>query len=201
MVLMLTPEAFYGGTMLIREGAYWLLLPRATRTFQLSAEQVLRGDIANGDLARANLLLDYVPRVDGEEVIESDRCWRLDLTPSSAAMRYSRILMWVAKKGFLPRKFEFYGLTGARLKTAFYGDYRKTPLGLRSMRLEIDNPGEMQRKTTMVFSDLRRIDATPIAFTSEGMMIFRDAALAKLKSDGAQARPEDILARLVSEKR
>src|SRR5262245_14599996 len=84
MVLMQQPEGFYGGTLLIRKGEYWLILPKASRSLQLSSEQVLRGDIANGDLARGNLLATYRPSVTGQETMDRDRCWRLELLPTGS---------------------------------------------------------------------------------------------------------------------
>lgn len=200
MVLMITPESFYAGCLLINNGDYWLLLPLSTRALQLTAEQIFKGDVANGDLARVNLMTDYEPSIDGEEEYGGERCWRLALKPRTNESRYSKILLWVGKKRCLPRKFEYFGKTGAYLKQARYMDYKKTPLGLRSMRLEVDNPEEKNRKSTMVFTNLRKIDATPLPFTSEGIIRFRDAAKAHMAASGSPATVEDILAALAARK-
>jgi hypothetical protein len=193
MVLMLRPEGFYGGTLLIESGEYWLILPKATRSLQLSSEQVLRGDIANGDLARGNLLAAYRPRLTGQETVGDDRCWRLELAPAGPEARYARIVLWAAVKDGGPRKLEYYGQTEALLRTVLYHDYRRTALGLRSMRLEVDSPLEMRRKTTLVFSNLRRVNPGPIVFTPDGMVPFRDAAMARRHEGGAPASIEEIL--------
>lgn len=193
MVLILEPKGFYGATMLIRDGEYWFVTPKATKPFQLSAQQVLSGDVSNGDLARADLLADYEPRLDGEEPIVEEICWRMELRARSAKSRYPRVRAWVTKKKFLPRKLEFYGLTGDLIKTAHYEDYQKTPLGLRSMRLDVESSLEMNRKTTMVFTNLRKVDASPVEFSPEGMLAFRDAALAKMNADGVLAHSTDLL--------
>ena len=79
-IMMREPKAFYSGTLLIDRGLYWLLLPRSEKPIQLAARQVLSGDIANGDLARGNLIKYYDVRLDGEEVVREEPCWRLELT-------------------------------------------------------------------------------------------------------------------------
>jgi len=201
MVLMLEPKGFYGTTLLIRDGEYWLVASRATKPIQLSAEQILSGDVSNGDVARANLLTDYQPRLDGEETIEADPCWRLELTARSQKQRYPRVRAWIERKKFLPRQLEFYGMTGALIKTAHYRNYEKTPLGIRSMRLDVESSTELNRKTSMVFTNLRKVNASPIDFSPEGMLAFRDAALAKLEADGRQAHPQDLLEALSGTKK
>src|SRR5262249_37506042 len=162
----------------------------ATKALQLSSEQVLRGDISNGDLARANLLSQYEARLDGEETVEGDRCWRLELAPKAQGERFSRIVGWISDKTVLPLKSAYDGRSGSLLKSARYLDYRKTPIGVRPTRLEIDTPDDMSRKTTMTFSNLRKIDASPLRFTPDGMLAFRDAAKAKKEGSGAAARTE-----------
>lgn len=201
MVLMRTPESFYGGTLLIKDGDYWLLLPMSTRALQLTAEQIFKGDVANGDLARVNLQTDYEPSIEAEEVLDGDRCWRLVLMPRGKEPRYSKIRLWVAKKQYLPKKFEYYGKTGAYLKEARYLDYRKTPLGVRSMRLEVDNPEERGRRSTMVFTNLRKIDTSPLTYTPEGMVRFRDAARARRTTGGPDPTLEDILGHIAGDKK
>lgn len=200
LALMLTPSQFFGGTLLITHGEFWLLLPRAEKAFQLTGAQVLRGDISNGDLARANLLESYDPRLEGEGRIDGERCWGLDLTRTRTAASYPRLRVWVSKKGFLPKKLEYYGMTGALLKTARYGEFRKGPIGLRPMRIELEEATGTGGKTTMIFSDLRKIDASQISFRPEGMARFRDAAFAARKPAGDEVDVEGLLAALGAEK-
>ena len=76
------------------------------------------------------------------------------------------------------------------LKVARYEDNRGGPIGIRAMP---DDPVAKQRMT-MTFTDLRRFDASALEFTREELPALRDAELAKLETDGVQARPEHILA-------
>jgi hypothetical protein len=175
MVLMLEPDQFHGGTYLIRDGEYWLLLPKASHAIQLADDAIRRGDISSGDLARADLVADYQAALDGEETVDGERCFRLTLAARRSEAYYPTARGFVTKRKYLPKKYEFYGRSGALLRTATYGDYRRTPLGLRPMKLEIKSPHEMNRTTTMVFSNLRRADVSSVDFTPEGMLSFRNA--------------------------
>jgi hypothetical protein len=196
LVLIREPAPFYPGTLLIMREVYWLLLPRAEKPLQLSAQNVLEGDISYGDLARANLVRNYAVRLDGEEEVGGARCWRLELTRTGSDANYPRVRCWVEKKSSRPRKFEYYGKTGALLKTALYEDYRKTKLGVRPVRIEVTSPGRPDETTTLLFSDLRPLGLSHVSFTTDGLVAFRDAARSLLGADGSQSRVEDLVASL-----
>jgi hypothetical protein len=151
--------------------------------------------VATGDIARANLARTYAPTLDGEEVIDGRSCFRLGLLPRGIAP-YTKVDFWVAKAGFLPEKLEYYGQTERLLRRVRYHDYVKGPLGLRSMRLEIESPQQAEDRSTLTFSDLRKIDTSRVPFTPDGMVALRDLALAHMEANGEQPRLEDLLARL-----
>jgi len=138
---------------------------------------------------------------DGEETIRDEACWRLELTRNRNLATYSRIRAWITKGQFRPWKFEYYGNTGALLKVAHYHEYRDGPLGVRSMRIDVENRARPGETTTMTFTNLRPFDTTPFLFDREGMLRFRDAALAIRESTGAHARPEQLHDRLSSAER
>lgn len=196
LVMMREPAQFYPGTLLIMRGLYWFLLPKAERPLQLSAQNVLDGDISNGDLARGNLVRNYTARLDGEEKVGGDRCWRLELALTGYEANYPRIRCWVEKENFRPRKFEYYGKTGALLKTALYQDYGKTKLGVRPARIEVTSPGRPDETTTLHFSDVRPLELSRVSFTTGGLVAFRDAAKSLRGADGAQSSVEDVIASL-----
>jgi hypothetical protein len=93
-------------------------------------------------------------------------------------------------------KFEYYGLTGALLKSARYEDYRAGPIGLRSMRIEVESAVRPAERSTLTFHDLRTIDSSTFTFTPEALLALRDAALAVHESEGVQASPEQLAERL-----
>lgn len=193
LVLVREPPQFYPGTLLIGEGRYWMLMPRSTMPLELSPRQALDGDIANGDLARGNLLRDYAARWLGTQRLRGQESHQLELTRRHARAFFPRIVCWIQKRGSLPLRFDYYGQTGALLKTAYYEDYRQGRLGLRAMRIVVENQVRQGEKTTMTFSDLRPFDASRLSFTLEGLFPFRDAAL-KLGGASAKTTIEELAA-------
>lgn len=197
LILMREPKQFYPATLLIMRNLYWMIFPRSEKPIQLSAHHIIHGDISNGDLARGNLLRHYEVRLDGEEKVRGERCWRLKLTRSGYAAHYLKIVYWVSKKKLRPVKFEYYGKTGKLLRTAYYEDYRKGPLGVRSMKIEVETHARPGEKTTMTFENLRPLDASGLSFDVPGLVDFRNAARRRLETDGAQSEPEELIAMLV----
>ncbi len=193
LVMMREPSQFYPGTLLIAKGFYWLLLPRSEKAFQLAPRHILNGDIANGDLARGNLLTFYEARLQGEATIRGEPCWHLELTRTTNLAMYKKIHAWITKKDYRPWRFHYYGETGLLLKVADYEDYRETELGIRSMRIRVQNKVRPGEETVLTFSNLRKIDASVLDYTREGLPAFRNAALAKKELDGEQAQAEDLL--------
>jgi hypothetical protein len=194
MILMRSPSNLYGALVLMADERCWMLLPRATKAWELSAAQMLAGDIATGDLARSNLTKGYAATLAGEDAVEGEPCWRLELSASTDRAHYGRIVYWIAKKSFLPRKLEHYGRTGKLAKVVDYGDYRKGALGLRPMRLQIESLDEWKETSTLTFTHLRKIRLDPSSFTAEGMAKVRDAALAaQAAGSGNEAGMEQIL--------
>ncbi len=194
IVLMREPQTMYPGLLLIARGAYWLLLPKSHLPFQLAPRNVLNGDISNSDLARGNLLAHYEPRPDGEEQIKDRDCWRLELTRKQGLGLYPRIRYWITKKHLRPWKFEYFGETGALVKIAHYEDYREESIGVRAMRIVVDNPLGQGERTIMTFSNLRKFDTSGLCFKRQELLALRDAAVAKWEADGVQADLEQILA-------
>jgi hypothetical protein len=193
IVLMREPQAFHSGALLMTEGAFWLQLPHAERPLQLSPLHVLGGDAAYGDLARGNLLASYEPRLDGEEDVGGEPCYRLELVRTRSSALHPRLRYWVTKQGYRPKKLAFYGNTQTVLRIAHYEDYREGPLGLRSMRIDVDHPARPHERTVLTFSQLRPLDLSRLELTRETLPAIRDAVRAQLESDGTHARAEDLV--------
>ncbi len=196
IVLIRSPQALYGGLLLITAGQYWMLLPKASTPLQLAPVQIIQGDVATGDIARANLARSFTPILAGEETVDDTPCFRLELGEPRGPAPYTRVVFWVAKDGFLPHKLEYYGQTERLLRTVYYYDYVKGPLGLRSMRIEVESPQQIENRSTLTFTNLRKLDTSSVAFTSASLGPLRDAALARAGSSRSVHLVEELLAML-----
>jgi hypothetical protein len=194
LVLMREPEQFYPGALLIADGTYWMLLPKSSRPLQLAPRQVLTGDVSHGDLARGNLQAQYHVRLAEEATIEGEACWGLELRRSTHLAMYPRIRAWITKDHNRPWRFEYFGETGESRKVADFRDYRDTPIGVRSLRVEVHDRKRPTERSTMLFSRLRKIDARGLPFTPDGLMTVREAAFLELAADRTPIEPEDLAA-------
>lgn len=202
MILRFTPKILHGSVVLMSEGSYWMLLPRAVKPLQLAEVQVLHGEVSSGDIARSNIAANYDPALAGEEQFAGEPCYKLELDRLNPGTHYSRIFYWISKKDLFPKRLEYYGLTGQLLKMTRYEEFEKGPLGVRPMLLEIESGRAWEDRNSLRFSNLRRLKADAVSFTPEGMIPFRDAAMARHKVDGGEeVRLEDILRDLAASKK
>lgn len=167
LVLTLAPAAERGQILLMKGSDLWVFLPRVSQPVRLSLAQRLVGQVANGDIARANFSGDYAPTLAGTTTIDGEALYVLDLSAVNRSVTYQRVRYWVQQGDFRPYKAEFYALSGRLLKTCRYEDYK--PLGgkIRPTRLVMTdalNPGE---QSTMEYSDMKLRDLPDRVFSKD----------------------------------
>lgn len=123
LVITMEPSTDRGQILLMKDKDLWLYLPNLSQPIRLPLSQRLTGQVANGDLARANFASDYTSTILRTEDVQDSPHWVLELTASDKGMTYNRLLYWVEKKSFRPFKAEFYGLSGRLLKTCHYRNF------------------------------------------------------------------------------
>src|SRR4029453_12922784 len=75
------------------------------------------GDFSNADIFRLSLVLDYTPTLAGEEGMEGQPCYRLELKAKDRSVAYDRVVYWVRRDGtFCPVRAEYYTIAGKKLK-------------------------------------------------------------------------------------
>src|SRR3990172_5406796 len=69
-VIMITQPATERGQIILMKGRdLWVFMPEVSQPVRISLAQRLTGQVANGDLARANFAGDYNPKIIGSEKI------------------------------------------------------------------------------------------------------------------------------------
>ena len=163
------------GTAYLRNGAStWLWLPSAEKVVRVGAKQNFGGgDFSNGDIFRLSLSRDYVPALAGEETMDGQACWKLDLKARDRSVAYDRVVYWVRSDGTdFPVRTEYYTLSGRKLKWLALSDVG--PLGARSRPrvLTMESALETGQRTELRFltmADDARLDDrlfTPSALES-----------------------------------
>ena len=117
-VVMITEPASERGQIILMKGRdLWIFMPDVSQPIRLALSQRLTGQVANGDLTRANFAADYNPKILRSETIGNESYHVLELTAVDRGVTYQRVVYWVRQKNNWPFKAEFYSLSNRLLKT------------------------------------------------------------------------------------
>jgi outer membrane lipoprotein-sorting protein len=117
----LSPPREKGVKMLKLKDNLWMYSPSTDRTIQISGH-MLRQSVMGSDLSYEDmmddrkLMSDYEARVTGEETVESNNCWIVELTAITEDVAYYSRKMWVDKDKYIPVRSELYAKSGKLLK-------------------------------------------------------------------------------------
>ena len=95
-----TAPAKERGTAYLRSGdSTWLYLPAAEKVVRVGAKQNFGGgDFSNADIFRLSLVEDYDPTLAGEETVEGEACYKLELKAKDRSVAYDRVVYWVRSR-------------------------------------------------------------------------------------------------------
>lgn len=158
IVMITEPASERGQTILMKGRDLWVFMPSVSQPIRLSLSQRLVGQVANGDIARANFSGDYNPKLLRTEIISDEPHYVLELTAVDRSVTYHKVVLWVQQSNFWPYQAEFYSLSNRLLKTSRYENFDWV-LGI-------------QRPTRLVMEDALKKDEVSVLDYSE--MILRD---------------------------
>lgn len=167
IVLTMEPASERGQALLMRGRDLWIFMPSVSQPVRLSLAQRLTGQVANGDLARANFAGDYTPGLLGSESIDGAPCHVLDLVAADRGVTYARVKYWVREDNAWPVKAEFYALSGRLLKTCRYLDFREMAGQLRPTRLVMEDALKAGETSEMSYEAMNLRDLPERMFTRE----------------------------------
>ncbi len=167
LVLTLEPASERGQILLMKGRDLWIFLPRVSQPVRLSLAQRLVGQVSNGDLARANFVGDYTPKLVDTQTIDGKPLYVLELTAVDRSVTYQRVRYWVEQRNYWPYKAEFYSLSGRLLKTCRYEEFRKLGDVMRPTRLVMTDALNKGEVSTLDYSDLKPRDLPDRVFTKD----------------------------------
>ena len=173
VVRTLAPASDKGQVLLMRERDLWVFMPNISQPIRLSASQRLTGQVANGDLARANFSGDYNPTILRSDAIDGENYTVLELKAVDRSVTYDKVLYWINKSKDRPYKAEFYALSGRLLKTCHYLNYKETGGAIRPTRLVMEDALIDGAKSTLDYADLRPKDLPDRMFAKDYMKKFQ----------------------------
>lgn len=167
LVRTLAPASEAGQVMLMRGPDLWVFLPEVSQPVRLPLSQRLTGQVANGDLARANFAGDYNATLLREEALDGKKCVVLELTAARKGVTYHRVLYWVEAATNRPLKAEFYTLSKRLMKTGLYQDYKDLGGKIRPTTLKLIDALKKGEESILTYSALKMRDIPDKFFTKD----------------------------------
>jgi outer membrane lipoprotein-sorting protein len=167
IVMVTEPASERGQIMLMKGRDLWIFLPAVSQPVRLSLAHRLTGQVANGDLARANFVGDYRPRLLRTEQVDGEAMHVLELSAVDRGVTYHRVLYWVRQSNNWPFKAEFYSLSDRLLKTCLYQNFEKMAGRPRPTRLVMQDALRKGEESVLEYSDMRLRDLPDKVFTKD----------------------------------
>ena len=167
IVMVTEPAADRGQILLMKGRDLWVFMPEVSQPVRISFAQRLTGQVANGDLARANFAGDYHPRMVRKETIGNESYQVLELTAVDRSVTYQRVVYWVNEKSGWPFKAEFYSLSNRLLKKCSYENFQNLAGRVRPTRLVMEDALRNGEKSVLEYSEMKLRDLPDKIFTKE----------------------------------
>jgi outer membrane lipoprotein-sorting protein len=167
LVMVTEPASERGQILLLKGHDLWIFLPAVSQPVRLSLAQRLTGQVANGDLARANFAGDYTAKLLRTEKIDNESLYVLELTAVDRSVTYHRVLYWVRQANYRPYTAEFYSLSDHLLKTCLYQNYKPLAGRERPTRLVMQNALLKDQESVLEYSAMRLRDLPDRMFTKD----------------------------------
>jgi len=134
LIRYLEPKRLRGQAILMLNNAndIWIYFPRTKRVRKLATHAKKRkmegSDFSYEDMGSGEVFIkEYIPKRLKDERIKKHNCYKIELTRREGSdASYSRIIMWVDKKSFVPIVVDYYDEKNPdlRLKRLILSDIR-----------------------------------------------------------------------------
>ncbi|SEL37412.1 outer membrane lipoprotein-sorting protein [Nitrosovibrio tenuis] len=167
LVMTTEPASERGQILLMKGRDLWIFMPDISQPVRLSMSQRLTGQVANGDVARANFAGDYNATILRTDTIDSEKYYVLELTGVDRGVTYHKVLYWVRQSNFWPYRAEFYSLSDRLLKTARYENYQLVLGQQRPTRLVMEDALHKGEQSVLEYSAMKLRDLPDKVFTKD----------------------------------
>ena len=167
VVMTLEPASERGQILLMKGRDLWIFMPEISQPIRLSMSQRLTGQVANGDLARANFAGDYTATILRTDVLDGEKYHVLELVGVDKGVTYHKVLYWVRQSNFWPYRAEFYSVSGRLLKTSRYENFQMLLGKQRPTRLVMEDALHKDEQSVLDYSDMKLRDLPDKVFTKD----------------------------------
>ncbi len=167
IVLTVEPAAERGQALLMRGRDLWIYMPSVSQPIRLSLSQRLTGQVANGDLARANFAGDYNAELLRQDSFNDRPVVVLALTAAGKGVTYDKVNYWIDAENNRPLYAEFFARSGRLLKTMRYEAFKELAGALRPTRLVIDDALKPGRRSVLTYERMGLKELPEHVFTRD----------------------------------
>lgn len=131
LIVIKSPRKEEGNKTLKIGNEMWNYLKNTENTIKVPPSMMLQSwngsDFTNDDLVReSNLNDDYTMKIIGEEKVNDELCWKIELNPKpSAPVVWGKLIYYVRKTDELPAKVEYYDEKGKKIRTMLLTNIKK----------------------------------------------------------------------------
>jgi outer membrane lipoprotein-sorting protein len=167
-VVMTTEPASERGQILLMKGRdLWVFLPNISQPVRVPLSQRLTGQVANGDIARANFAGDYTPKLLRTEQVDGEPMYVLELNANDRSVTYHKVVYWVRQSNHWPHRADFYSVSDRLLKTAHFRNFAKLGGRVRPTRLVMHDALREDEESVLEYADLKARDLPDKIFTKD----------------------------------
>jgi outer membrane lipoprotein-sorting protein len=167
IVTLTEPASERGQSMLMKGRDLWVFMPNVSQPVRLSLAQRLTGQVANGDLARANFAGDYTPKILRTETIAGEAHYVIELNAVDRGVTYQRVVYWVRQSNAWPYQAEFYSQSNRLLKTCKYERFQNLAGRTRPTRLVMDDALRQSEQSVVEYHNMTVRDLPDRMFSKD----------------------------------
>ncbi len=175
-VKILSPAKDKDTRFLKLEYNLWMYIPRVEKVIKIPPvmmmESFMGSDFSYDDMVReSNMVKDYVPHLVGEDSIEHEPNYVLELIPKeNAPVVYGKLKLWVRTKDLIPTREEFYNDKKEKIKVMIFRDIKKMGDRFIPTYWEMTNLKKKDHKTIIKIQEAQfNVKITPSIFTKRNL--------------------------------
>lgn len=130
-VKILSPAKDKDTRFLKLEYNLWMYIPKVEKVIKIPPvmmmENFMGSDFSYDDMVKeSNMVKDYIPHLVGQDTIEQEENYVLELVPKpDAPVVYEKLKLWVRTKDLIPTREEFYSEKKEIIKVMIFGDIKR----------------------------------------------------------------------------
>jgi len=151
----------------------WYYSPRTDRVRKIAShakkKKVMGSDFTYEDMGSGKLAEQYTGRLLGEVKEAKEKCYYLELIPTSDGPSYSKIQIWVGKSDFLTRRIDYWDKGEKPYKRLIVSEIKEIDGRLTAMKYRMKNLREGSETLMEILEIEYDVDLPDTMFTERNL--------------------------------